>query len=341
MEYIPYHDSHRCQNVQQQNYPKYSTVTLPAGLTTIYGMGFARNYTLDTVNTVSSIRYIGAMSNPMYNGSTYAWQDDGYSEVWDSSVAEHFDNDDYRDMGYTPREFIQSQFGAFYYCTKLTTFNFKAITDLRKIGWAAFAGCKLMKNMSGNVEYVYKTYTNSGAQGTFTTLSISGRANNQGVIDLSGDSHLRSIDMDAFRDCNQVNFLHLPDNRGSATESQLYIGYDPDARQVNDGNAYQVGAIFAESKSIRVLIGEIPEYASSDFGGKNHNSLSHYPSNCFGKNNILYYHIYSSSDIPNNSGGRIKYWTRYIDSNSNSIYVLFDNETNARDFFNKGYTSAD
>ena len=317
---------------------KYTTITIPSGLTTIYGSGFARNYSMTTFNTVSSVRYIGTMENPLYDPVNFPWQDDGYDEVWDSSVGVHFDNSDYREMAFSTREIIESQFGAFYNCTKLATIDFTTMTEIRKIGWAAFFNCKAMKNMSGSKNYIYKTYT--GSNDAFTTLSISGRANNQGVIDLSGCSKLRSIDMDAFKDCNSVNFFHLPNTRGSASESQIYIGFDPESPRINDKNVVTPGQIFTNSKSIRVLIGETAEYACYDFGGKNHNSSAHYATNCFGTGNTLYYYVGSEFDVPDKSGSAIKYWTKYNHPTDGIVYVLMNNESDAKTFFKKGHVPA-
>ena len=301
---------------------KYQTITFNSELVTIYGSGFARNTSLTTVNTTPSVRYIGAMENII--GSE--WDDDEYSEIWDSSVNEHFDNTDYHDAAYDPRELIETQFGAFYNCTKLVTMDFTTMTKLTKIGWAAFYNCKAMKKMAGNTQYVYKEYKN----GSSTT--ITGRsANNENVLDLSNCTRLRSIDISAFGECNSIKFIHLPDTKQSGdTESNLHIGFDPETpRSKDDKFETYKGSIISDSKSIRILLKETASYASPDFG-KAHNAPNHYASNCFGsKGNTIYYYIRVLADIPENSGSAIKYWTRV-----GGVYYLINNETDAKAFLN-------
>lgn len=307
---------------------KYDTISLNEGLQTIYGSAFARNLSLTTVNTSSSIRYINAMENPIYDATNHPWNDDGYNEIWDSTVSSYFDISDYRNVAFDAREIIETQVGAFSNCTSLVTMDFTTMNQIRKIGRAAFYNCTAMKEMSGSTNYIYKEFKN----GAFSL--ITGRsANNENVLDLSGYQNLRSIDMEAFRDCNSVKFLHLPDNKQSGdTESTLYIGYDPESPRCDGNNNIIKGQIFTNSKSIRVLLKETCEYACYDFGGKNHNSKTHYPDNCFGTGNTIYYYAGSAASVVT-SGSAIKYWTTYMNG-STLEYILLNNEADARTFFN-------
>ena len=305
---------------------KYTTVNLTNSVTTIYGTAFADNMSLKTVNNTSGIRYISAMENP--SGISTTWNDPDYEEVWDQShaMATHFSNTDYRDYAYEPREEIDSLYGAFNNCIALETINFKAMTELRRIGPYAFNGCKSLKTMAGNTSYVYKTY--NATTKTTTAVSDGRSANNTNVLDLSGCSHLRSISFNAFFGCNTLKYIHLPDNRNGASESTLYIGFDPEAPTFGNSR----GQIINDGKGTSILVGESALYAHHDFG-KSNNADKHYPALCFYKNagnpaNTIYYHVGSAADIPTDDDQSIKYWTK-----SGSDYILISSARDARVYF--------
>lgn len=292
---------------------KYSTINLPSGLTTIYGGGLTKNVSLTTLSGVSSLKYIGAMENALNPTA---------DEIWDSTVADHFSNTDYRDYAYEPRPQIDSLFGAISGCSKLDTIDIKSMTQLRKIGHSAFSGNSKMKFMSGSVNYVFKSYNSS----TGATSTITGRsANNANVCDLSNCSNLRSINRDAFKDCNELKYLILPNNRGGASESTLYIGYDPEAPTIDKSK----GTILTKDKGTNILVGETAEYANHDFGTE-HNAAEHYWANCFGESgNNVYYYVGVASDIPSDDSSTLKYWTK--DGSGN--YILLNNAVDARKYF--------
>lgn len=304
----------------------YETVNLPAGLTTIYGSAFAESRKLKTVNNVADIRYIGNMEN--ITGVNLGWSDDGYTEVWDNSLTEHIANSDFRDYAYSPRQYMESVGNSFYNCTALTTINFKQMTELRKIGRNAFSNCSSMNSMTGNTNYVYKELTvNSDSSLSYTT--ITGRdGNNKNVLDLSSCSNLRSINKEAFTGCSKVKFLHLPDNRNGASESTLYIGYDPEFNEDITKKDYLPGKIISDNASMRVLVGETALYAHHDFG-VDHNASTHYYPSCFGTGNNIYYYVGSAADIPAADSTSIKYWTK----NNAGEYILIKNAKDARAYF--------
>ena len=305
---------------------KFTTINLPEGLKAIYGGALSRNFNMTTITGMEQVRYIASMEDPL-NQTNPEWSDTEYDEIWDNSVGEHFNIVDYRDYAWEPRGKISSLFGAFQNCNNLATINFKTMTDLVKIGNAAFSNCGKLKNMSGNVSYVYKQYNASSG----TSTEITGRTNNnENVLDLSDCSKLRVINKSAFSDCASIKFIHLPDNRGSASESTLYLGFDPEA-PYNDNSK---GAIISNSKGHRILVGESALYAHHDFG-KGNNAQNHYAAGCFGtvgsgtNDNKVYYHCANASDIPTDDATSIKYWTQ--DANGN--YILINSANDARKYF--------
>ena len=294
---------------------KYSTINLPSGLTTIYGNGFAKNHLLTTVTGVSDLRYIGTMKNIL--GVDNGWDDPDYTEVWDETVEPYFDNVDFRGYAWPYKAPNEAATSAFYDCVKLETINFREMTKLRKIGYAGFNNCNVMKNMAGSTNYVYKEYK---AGGSYTT--ITGRsANNQNVLDLTNCPELRSIGGQSFIACNNIKFAHIPSNRAGSSEAKIYVGYDPEKSGASS-------AIFSNNKDIRVLVSEIAEYANHDFG-KGHNAQKHFAAGCFGTGNSIYYYVSSTSDIPTDDSTSLKYWT----TNSSGEYILFNTAVLAREYY--------
>ena len=300
---------------------QYSTINIPSGLTTIYGLGFAHNRLLTTIGGGTSLRYIGTMEN--YLNTNNGWSDDDYTEVWDSTIASYYENFDYRNYAYAPRSILDCLTGAFYGCNNLQTMNFKEMTELRKIGHQAFLNCKSLKYMTGTNEYVYKEYKNGNL------VEITGRdSNNANVLDLTSCTKLRCIDRNAFQGCPTISFLHLPDNRNGANNSQLYIGKDKEISNTS-------GNIFSDNSSTsftRVLVGETAFYAEPTWGAS-HSASDHYPNGIFGKNNKVYYYINKKADIPQNTGATgVRYWT-YGTDGANTFYILFENATDAHAYF--------
>lgn len=303
-----------CSNTQ------YKIIELPTGLTTIYGGGLAKNLALEKITGVDDLRYIGAMKNAM--GADTDFTDDDYTEVWDDTVGEHFDNSDYRQYAFKNRGINESLYGAVLGCTALEEIDFTSMTELRKIGPSAFNGCSKMKKMCGSKEYTFLDNTKGGAE-------ITGRsARNENVLDLSYCTHLRSIDSGAFNNCSSIKYLILPDNRETSTsQSAIYVGKDLEALRFNKGFESII------NNSMSVLIREPASYSDYNFGQTN-GSRNHYASNSLNKGNKYYF--CKGTDltefnyyVPTTDKTTLRYWT--IDASGN--YVLLGTANQARAYF--------
>lgn len=310
---------------------KYSTINLNSGLTTIYGYGLARNKSLTTVGGGADLRYIGSMENP--TGKNTGWSDDGYTEVWDNTDASVYDLSDFRKYAYQPRTIIDSLGGAFYDCSNLNTLNFKAMTELRKVGYFSFNNCKKMNDMVGGDSYVYKEFVTGKKDHLDEISPISdGRADNsKNVLDLSNDTNLHSIEAGAFLNCNSIKYVHLPNNRGDASESNIFIGQDPETGIAS-------GGVFSSSSNMKILVGEPAAYSDNIYGfGSAKKAGNHYFANWAGSNTVVYYHVDSSfvfdttnhpCGIPKTDSSTLKYWTKV-----GSVYLLFNTPALAREYF--------
>ena len=298
----------------------YTTITLPSGLTTIYGGGLYKNTKLTTVTGVDDLRYIGTIKNPNGGAMARGWDDPDYTEIYDDSVAEHYEVVDYRDFSYLRRPLIESLYGAFAECKKLETIDFTSMSELRRIGRKAFDGCVAMSNMSGSNTYTFKNYNAS----TKTSTAISGAENiSSGVLDLTSCTNLRSLDSYAFGSCSGIKYAIMPDNRGDSDQSKLYIGYDPDIKYLDNAPKQ----IFTEKCGVQVFISETVFYSHQTYGSS-HSASTHYPANCFGKNNQLYYYIGENADIPGSDHTALKYWTYEGDD-----IIIFNSADDARVYF--------
>ena len=295
---------------------KYTSVTIPDGLTFIYGGGFQKNALITKVNNGKDLQYIGALKSTLAGDDTV--------EIYDSSLP--FDNIDYRDS-LDNRAIPESRYGAFKDCIALAEVDFTLMTDLRKIGFGAFTKCSALKKSSSILTYDYVKYTKDGDSGEKFTSLTNNTPITEGVIDLSRCTKLRSIGIQAFYDCTSIQYLHLPNttNEAKNVESNLYVSVDPDDSMTFSGTKAAVSG-----SSTAILIGEVAKQAST-----NHNSniraSTHYANDVFATN-PRYYHVTESSDIIDNVGSE-HYWTRY-----NNQYILFDTEAAAKWFFSKGHT---
>lgn len=301
---------------------KYSSIELPTGMTTIYGGGLFGNTELLSITGVSDLRYIGAMENANNKPSNPAWSDAGYTEVFDSDVAKHLSISDYRDYLYTARQYIEASYGAVAYCKKLTTIDFTLMTNLRKIGRSAFDNDVALINMAGSNKYTFKQY--NASSNTSSIISGWDQVSSK-ILDLSYCTSLRSIDRMAFRNCNNIEYAIIPNTRGGASQSQIYIGIDPETNYLDSQDAKQ---IFKDSCGVKVLCEESALFASYDYG-KNNGSRNHYLQNCFGKNNQVYYYVGANTDIPGSDATSLKYWTRDTDGS----IILINSAKDARVMF--------
>ena len=308
----------------------YSSIALNSGLTTIYGFGFAKNNQLTSVTGGTGLRYIGTMEN-MRNLNT-GWDDADYTEVWDktnTTMNEHISITDYRGYAYEPKQYVDSLQGAFFGCYNLETLDFTQLSEIRKIGFAAFSGCKKLTNLAGTNTYQYVS-----SNATEDPIVRKG-TDSQNVLDLTNCHNLRSIGQDSFVECEKIKFIHLPNNIDSVkNESALYIGRDP------ENNNSTKGAIISSPSSItsatkseyyRILVGNPAEYACpTNFGsGKFHNNRNHYDTNCFGTKSYIYYWAGNSGEHILKSGTSIHYWAQ----DNNGVYHLLWNEADAKAYF--------
>lgn len=295
----------------------YSSITLNSGLTTIYGAAFTKNYLLTTINGGSDLRYIGTMENlkNLNNG----WDDEDYTEVWDNTMKDHISITDYRGYAFEPKTYELSMQSAFAECNNLTTWDFTQLTELRKIGIGAFKKCGSLINLAGS-----KTYQYVASNPSADVITRNG-TDSQGVLDLSNCHNLRSINKDAFVDCTNIKFLHLPNNIDTVkNQSALYIAKDIEISTAS-------GSIFTANKGVRILVGNPAEYAAPrNIGGKYHKNTDHYSASCFGtQNNVYYYAGEAGEYIISGSADFFHYWAK----DSSGVYHLLWNETDAKAFF--------
>ena len=273
-----------------------------------------------------TIYYIYDSNNhiKVYNGSSWGSDITAVStsnEIWDYSVSQHFDNIDYRDYAFAKRGIIECLYGAFAGCDKLATLDFTQMTGLKKIGYGAFSGDKALASMTGNsAMYNYYAYEDGSVVpykiGNITQTSLKTK-----VLDLRSCSSLVSINQSAFEGCSNIQYAHLPDNKpNGATESNIYIGYDPNT------SIYKQGYNIFSNNETRILVGETVYYADYSTYGKTKNAGNHYKSGWYQAKNLVFYYAASDSDVPENDT-TCKYWT-YGDTTQD--FILFFSSSDAR-----------
>ena len=285
---------------------KYTSVAFPSddSLTHIYGCAFKGSRSLAEITNLDSIQYISAF---------------GDTEIYDTSLP--FDNIDFRDFGLaetSDKYTLAARFGAFQDCVALATVNFKTMTGLKKIGWAAFKGCKALKNMTGTDSYSFYN-----ASETLTeTLSTN-------VLDLTECTNFKSVEKEAFVDCdynsttgNGIKYVITKNSTGAnyTANPTNYYGKDSTGKS-GSSRPFPATAI--------VLCGET--FFQADPNGTASSRLTYYPKYDSGKSSILgtfanvYYRVHSTSDIsPDYATGR-KYWTLTTDGK----YIMFENKSEA------------
>lgn len=297
---------------------KFNGVTIPDGLTHIYGGGFQYSTELLSVTNGKDLQYISATKSTAAGDDTV--------EIYDDSLP--FDNIDYRDS-LDGRATPEARYGAFKNCTKLAEVDFVNMTDLRKIGVAAFSDCTALKKSSASKTYSYEVYTKTGDTTEAFTPVSNGTNINEGVLDLTNCTKLRMIGKQAFANCSSIKFAHLPNTTGENKniQSKLYCSYDPD--DTAHSNSDITKACFTGS-STAILIGEVPKQASPDYSG-NLSASTHYANDVFATNQ-RYYHITASSDVIEGVD-TARYWTK-----KDGKYILFETTTAAKHFFTMGNT---
>ena len=289
--------------------------------------------------TNNSIYFIDLSTNKLYTYINSNWSEVASvtfsNEFYDATVAAHFDNYDYRDYAYSKRGIIESLYGAFANCTALKTLNFREMTGLKKIGYGAFSSCTNLEEMTGNptsnASPTYNCAVYYESSGSYVKENVTGYSNlKKGVLDLTNCPNLTSIGKGAFLNCNKMKVLLLPDNKpNGATESNLYIGYDPEAKLYGQTTPPN-DAILTAGKGTKVLIKEKITVANTNYSST---AKYHYNSGVFSDgtsdtSNKVYYYIASASDVPSGDTSTYHYWT--YDGNSTTSFVLFETATAAR-----------
>lgn len=296
----------------------YTTITLNTELTHIYGSGFQRNLKLTTVNvpTGSQLKYISARATS------------NSDEIWVSNLS--YDSSlpvsivDYRAWLNKSLRINRSRNSAFRDCSALTTMNFKNLTNLEKIGSAAFKSCSNLEHLAGGQSYSYYTYTSG------TTLTLK-ETKNSGVLDLTSCTQLRVIHKGAFVGCNKIKYVELP-----ATDGQLYIG------QVKEGGAeelaYTIDNQFINAtNNVTILFNDTASKACYYSTSPTSTAKNHIASGVLGtlsvgtaNHNTAYYYMSSASDIVGTGGNNesVNYWTKV-----NGKYILIQGPTAAAAFW--------
>ena len=283
---------------------RYTSVSFPNTLKTIYGFAFKDCMDLTTITGLSSIQYINAFPTSTSD------------EVYNTSLP--FDNYDFRDQSRaeTAKEYTSpARIGAFEKCLALTTVDFTTMTSLKKIGWFAFGDCSALSNCAGGATY------NFYGSSTSNPTSVSA-----GVLDLRNCSSLTHVEREAFANCSSITYAITPNSTGTdhAIASTLCFGKDT-ARDSTVGRPFPT--------TWKVLCGET--HAQADQNGTGSlNPTSHYPTvkvsgvnqNVLAPYTNLYYRVYSTSDLYGDSTATSrKYWTT---TTTGDIY-LFENNAEA------------
>jgi hypothetical protein len=253
----------------------YTTINLNSELTHIYGMAFQNNVTLTTINGGAGLKYICAMAPN--------------DEVWNPSLP--FDNIDYAMRMNDRVRQINSRTSAFDSCRALKTFNFKNLTNLKKIGAAAFKDCNNLEEMTGGANYSYYKY-----DGTETFIETT----HSGVLDLSPCTQLRAIHGNAFLGCSKIKYLHLPN-----TDGEIYICKKGEG--TGSDLSTSDGSIITDKSNTRVLVGDKINKAGRGFDTTFSGVSNHYNDSAFGaqanlistvtNHNTVYYYAESIADI--------------------------------------------
>ena len=227
----------------------YTGVTLPTGLTTIYGGAFQKSASLATVSGagLATLEYISARSETELFNSTARTLLELYDSNYNTLPFDYYDNSDFSGSRTDALNKIYNRAinSAFKGCTSLATIDFTSMTSLKKIGPEAFNGCSSLSNMANSAAYNFKKVNSD------STISDVDLNKTTGVLDLSQCAQLRVMDKLCFKDCSTINYAILPNTTGSnhTSESQFYFGKNP-----NDN--FNTGTDKVFHNNTRVLFGE-------------------------------------------------------------------------------------
>ena len=233
---------------------KYQEVSLPEGLTTIYGGGFQKSTALTTVsgNGLSTIQYISARSSTELFNSTARTLLELYDSTYNSLPFDYYDNSDFSGPRADALNKIYNRAinSAFKGCSALATIDFSSMTSLKTIGPEAFNGCSALSNMTNSATYNFKKIEANNSSPYYTVTDVSTNLN-AGVMDLSSCSNLTVMDKLCFNGCSTIAYAILPNTTGAnhREESSFYYGKNPNT-DFNTGT----GKVFHDNT--RVMFGE-------------------------------------------------------------------------------------
>ena len=298
----------------------YSKITIPNGLTTIYGGAFINSQVKTIDGDLSTLKYISALALS------------GDSEVYSSysgANALPFDNYDVTSLNKRAADWATyveyGRHGAFKGCSQLTTINFTEMTSLKSIGPDAFSGCTALTTVTPKPYTVY-SYVSKGSGAAADLLT----ADQFKVLDLSDCVNLQNIGMKAFANVNTFTYTILPNTVGTSTSIKANIKIGNDASTL-------------PPSSLR-LIGDTYHQASIDFGSSSLSRSTYYPNNAMrGKDQYNFYRFFVPTEMPAdktiddylahtgdaNKYQALQYWTIY-----NGKYYLLKGYNQTKAFFN-------
>lgn len=359
----------------------YTSVNLPGTVTTLYGGAFSNNRNLTSVTGLSGLKYIAAAPisgedvwNSSTNYSIYDLAPKDFSSIYEASetvISSSLGSVYSGNMANRPYFYRWlDNFGAFANCTSLTTLNLAAsYQTLRKIGYGAFEGCTSLSTMTdGTTTYTYYHYSDFEGDifyDDYQTTLASAPSNKvdtrtTGVVDLSQSTLLTSLSKDAFRNCSNLKYFHLPllhtqdTNNTLNGQAKFYLGIDKDDLGSWYCSGPKIGqntSIFYGTKAINgsggaVLLGETAEYISSGSGNKKPSNSAlkidasynlwdnvsyegtRYPAQYLTNTNYCYYvrsrtNFKADTLIGKEDSDNYKYWI-HLGNESDHVYLLFD-----------------
>ena len=282
---------------------KYKTINLNSELKTIYGSAFESNVTLTTVTGGANLEYISAIAA------------DSADEVYQDN--DYYQNIDYRDYYGGDYAIRASRKTAFRNCSNLTTFNFKALTKLKKIGHGAFINCNNLEHLAGGDTYKYYVANSDGTVPVTASVTM-----DKGVLDLSPCTQLEVIGANSFTS-SKIKYVHLPYSNGELsvardkTNDEL-LGGDDDKQPIFKGTTptYLLGDIAYKTYRGNDAVTSVnKDKWSNVWYGSDRNKV--------------YFHAASKSDLlSGNSEANLRYW---IDKPGESgSYILFNSYSIAK-----------
>ena len=235
------------------------------------------------------------------------------SDILNSSMP--FKLTDYRATSNIEYANIVNRVASFKDNKNLSNVDFRSLTNLKKIGHAAFMGCTNLTNVNLGTTYRYYSYNMSTHRVSISATKTSN------VLDLSKCSKLLSIGNGAFNGCTQIQYAHLP-----YTDGRLFVQSDPQTP------FYGTSQKVFSNNGIKILIGD-KEIKSNDTTHDKFGGLKlHYPFEWYGSNTPYYYTSGNGEKDLYAKAPAVHYWTQNVTKDSIG-YILFDSYAQAYDYY--------